>query len=194
MVLAVAFLLEDNVTDHTSKIVMEAVTTKAETILALKSISLQLETMTSSLSSIVDKLAATPTSQTAPQHLDAHPTCADVVSSGSPLDSQPILAQFNPNILPQKTCMQQCLLCNARMVLVEVDASCANAPQNCLPTGSFKLYKHMNTFLAEVNKVLAAMVAIDGVAPSPPKTLIQSLIPLMQGAYLFELDSVESAK
>ncbi|KAH0591561.1 hypothetical protein H2248_001617 [Termitomyces sp. 'cryptogamus'] len=51
----------------------------------------------------------------------------------------------------------------------------------------------MNGYLAQIDKATADMAAVDGVPPIPPKTMIRGVKPLERGAYLFELDSVESA-
>ncbi|KAG5729868.1 hypothetical protein E4T56_gene13863 [Termitomyces sp. T112] len=68
--------------------------------------------------------------------------------------------------------MQQHLLYKAKTILVEVDTLCADAPWNCSPPGDFELCKKVNTHLAEIDKAMAMIVSIDGVASPLVKTLM----------------------
>ncbi|KAH0579629.1 hypothetical protein H2248_002479 [Termitomyces sp. 'cryptogamus'] len=141
-VLAAAFLLEDDTTDQMSGVTADAVaakvldrvggvvdhlsssseftaatsTSQAETTLALKGISSQLENIASSFSDVVEQLSAVPI----PNTTASKPTWANVAAAGSHSGTTG-RCPIQPGIPIRHTRMQQRLLRNARTVLVEVD-------------------------------------------------------------------------
>ncbi|KAG5334273.1 hypothetical protein C0989_003570, partial [Termitomyces sp. Mn162] len=108
VILAVAFLMEDDIINQIwgnhrgcslQEFVSATSTSQAETTMSLKSISIQLETVVSSLGAVVKKLVTMP----APSIALAKLTWAKIASAGPPLSTQPISAQFKPGIPAQAT-------------------------------------------------------------------------------------------
>ncbi|KAG5719556.1 hypothetical protein E4T56_gene14208 [Termitomyces sp. T112] len=202
-VLAVAFLLEDDVTDQLAEAIAKIVAGKfasatsssqAKMTLALKTMATQLAATqpaaaTTSLTDIIAKLTSSPIA--CPGALQPMPstTWASVVVT--PADQVP--NRFNPIISPQHMWLQQKMLCNARIVLIEVNSADPTAPQDCMPNGFFELHKHLNKHLAEIDKAMADMSAIDGVVSSTATTWVQGISALLRGAYLLEFDLAKSA-
>ncbi|KAG5726925.1 hypothetical protein E4T56_gene6280 [Termitomyces sp. T112] len=163
-ILAVAFLLEDDITDQKADVITEAVATKvldwvnnivnhltsstefasatgtsqAEKTLALKEISGQLQSVSSLLNN-----AAPP-----------RPTWANIAAAHTPGHTLQIPTQFNLDLLMQHTCLQQHLICDSKMVLIEVNTKNLTFLQDCSPNSTFKTCKRLNMHLAKVNKAL----------------------------------------
>ncbi|KAG6884250.1 hypothetical protein C0993_012782 [Termitomyces sp. T159_Od127] len=189
-ILAVALLLESNIIDSTLKAIANAVASKilkhvkpvvhhmassadftsangtaqAETTLALKGVSAQLESITSSLGNVILKLSALPSPTPSPTPPGASgPSWADIARS-QPLT---IPSKFNPGAPPQHIQMQQQLLHDAKTILIMINTASADAPGDYTPTANFKLCSHLNKMLAEINKSGTDLAAIGGVPPPP---------------------------
>ncbi|KAG6895737.1 hypothetical protein C0992_012918 [Termitomyces sp. T32_za158] len=197
-ILMVAFLLEDDINDkvlatladaiaskvikHVEPIIHHAAksvdfisangTSQAETILALKGVSSQLELVTNSLNDVVSKLATmSPPSLPSHQPLPPHPTWASIAGSTPPSVSP----DFNLSAAPQHTRLQQRLLHDAKTVLVAVDTVSTNAPVEHRLAANTDLHAYINKLLSEIDKTGADIAAIDGVPPTPSKTHVQGI-------------------
>ncbi|KAF5376429.1 hypothetical protein D9615_008638 [Tricholomella constricta] len=219
-VLAVAFLLEDDITDSISDALADAVAAKtlsrlesatdkltssaafssatdtqqAETTLALKTVSTQLADVTTSLNLLAAKMS---TSIAPPP--PSQPTWASVAGTEPRPSPPPQLptTTFNPSAPDQHTRLQQRLLRAARTILIEANPVDDLAPTDRSPTGNYLLREAMNKDLAGIDTSLAANGYITDEGDSTPepgtKTLIRGISSLDRGAYLFEMDSAESA-
>ncbi|KAF5375879.1 hypothetical protein D9615_008261 [Tricholomella constricta] len=220
-VLAVAFLLEDDIADTVSDALVDAITTKAldrldtatekltssatfssaldthqaETTLALQTVSTQLAGVTASLEVLAARLN-TPSS--VPTSTQQQPTWADITrSSPVPSASPPAPKAFNPSAPDQHTRLQQRLLRGARTVLVEANPDDDLAPVDRSPTGIFEIRQAMNKELDALDKSLGAnsFITEEGeAAPAETRTYVRGISALDRGAYLFELTNADAAR
>ncbi|KAG5349489.1 hypothetical protein C0989_003477 [Termitomyces sp. Mn162] len=200
-ILAVAFLLEDDITDQKADVITEAVATKvldwvnnivnhltsstefasatgtsqAEKTLALKEISGQLQSVSSLLNNAVSKICSMPLAPAMQSQAPPRPTWANIAAAHTPGHTLQIPTQFNLDLLMQHTCLQQHLICDSKMVLIEVNTKNLTFLQDCSPNSTFKTCKRLNMHLAKVNKALVNMAAIDGVAPHPDLTWVRGI-------------------
>ncbi|KAG6884600.1 hypothetical protein C0993_009680, partial [Termitomyces sp. T159_Od127] len=164
-VLAVAFLLEDDVNDKISNSLADAVaakvlncvdpifhrvtssldfatasdTTRAETTLALMAVSAQLTAVSTSLGKTASKLSAPPPpASPAPlptQPEPPHPSWASIAAASPTV----VPAAFNPKATPQHTRLQQRLLHDSRMVLITVTTASTDTTSEHTPTTNSEL-------------------------------------------------------
>ncbi|KAG5350341.1 hypothetical protein C0989_011405 [Termitomyces sp. Mn162] len=215
VVLTVAFLLEEDVNNKLLDTLVNMVTSKvlecmkpvvhcialtldfasandtaqAETTLALKSVLAQLKMVSSSLNNIVTKLSTTPLPPTS-QPATTHTLLWVDIASTKPTS---VLATFNPMLSDQHTHLQQRLIYSVKTILITAEPSCTNAPLDHSPTMSYKLWGHINKLLTKIDKSGANLAAINGVAPTPAKMVVCSISWIKRGAYLFKLDTMDSA-
>ncbi|KAF5375541.1 hypothetical protein D9615_009144 [Tricholomella constricta] len=220
-VLAVAFLLEDDITDCISDALADAVTAKAldrldsaaaklsssaafatatdtqqaETTLALQTVSTQLAGVTASLSDLADRLNASPLSTPT---VPAQPSWASIARSspGPPIPSAPS-ATYDPSAAEQHTRLQQRLLRGARTVLVETNPDDDLAPTDRSPAGTYAVRMAMNKQLMELDQALGAnsFITEEGeAAPAETQTYIRGMAALDRGAYLFEMATPDAAR
>lgn len=156
---------------------------QAETTLALKDVSTQLLSTTSSI-----KEALTNASMTPPTTNPKCPTWAEVTAT-----KPSIPTEYNPNLPTQHTQLQQRLLHEAKMVLIVVDTTALDVPVNHSPKANLDLRTHINKLLAEVDKSCADLASVDGVASPPTRTLLKGISWLKRGAYLLKFDTADSA-
>ncbi|KAG6894405.1 hypothetical protein C0993_011606 [Termitomyces sp. T159_Od127] len=177
VILVVAFLLEDDITDQlaiadavASKVLVQistvtnklasssefaeaTSTAQAETTLALKDVSVQLASVTTLLNSIATKLTSTPPMETKTPQLTT-PSWADIVALGWQQGPQQIPSKFNSDLAIWHTRMQQWLLCNMKTVLVKINMGDPTMPLDQSPNGTVELCKHVNKHLAEITATL----------------------------------------
>ncbi|KAH0579411.1 hypothetical protein H2248_002272, partial [Termitomyces sp. 'cryptogamus'] len=199
--LTVAFLLEEDIKDWLSDTLAQLVagkvlewvdlviscmfsmlnfmsashTSQVETMLMLKEACMDLVNLTKSLSKTTNNLAniMAPTLVGA---TNATPhTSWDKIAALLPHPTIGIPAEFNPMLAPKLTCLQQHLL----------RGSCMK--------GNAELHDRTSKLLCEIDSAGANLVAIDGVAPEPTKTIVQGVQSLGRRGYLFELDSADLA-
>ncbi|KAG6882616.1 hypothetical protein C0993_009844 [Termitomyces sp. T159_Od127] len=217
-VLAIAFLLEADITDQVSSTLVDTFLTKAmgrlsslvvklgstaeflvandaqraESTLALKSTSETLAGVTTSLEAMVSKLASPP------QQPIMLPTWASIAKASA--------TQPNPNPLNQPTAVsalppedkvqvQQRVLRDARMVLIKFNPMDNAAPSDLTISGTAKLCKSLNKTLKELDsKETALAAAEDGeVEVSTPRTHAIGLKLVNAGVYLTEFDTADLA-
>ncbi|KAF5378885.1 hypothetical protein D9615_006982 [Tricholomella constricta] len=220
-VLAVAFLLEEDITDCIADALAEAVTAKAldrldsatskltsstafstatdtqqaETTIALKTVSTQLAGVTASLSDLAAKLNTTTPS---PSSTLEQPSWADIArSSPGPAPPTAPSAAFNPSATEQHTRLQQRLLRGARTILVEANPDDDLAPTDRSPAGTYAVRLAMNKQLEELDRALEgnSYITEEGEsAPAESQTYIRGLAALDRGAYLFEMSTTDAAR
>lgn len=209
---AVAFLLEDNITDNISTALADAVAAKVKS---------QLEGFSSELSSNINFLRANTTQQaatsvdlkeTATLHATTASTLAEIstkLASNTPLprdnpqwpsiqETQPRpppsslpSPSYDPAAPPQHTLLRQRLLQAARTILIEVDPASPTAPKDRSQKANYNLREEMNKHLARLDK-LENEFQFDDSAPTI-KTSIRGIQALERGAYRIDFDSSDSA-
>ncbi|KAG6895114.1 hypothetical protein C0992_003109 [Termitomyces sp. T32_za158] len=204
-VLAVAFLLEDDVTDSTAETIAQAVAAKVLD---------RIGPVTTSLSTSVEFAAAASTTQAettlalkdaATQLVAATVGWPDHPAPHGRTSLQPTArrlhltrphppATFNPSLPAQHTRLQQRLLRDAQTVLIEVDATNKTSPQDRSPNGNHELRKRINKHLSEIDKTMNDLTADKGSATAATHTWIRGISALARGAYLLEFDTADSAE
>ncbi|KAG5732431.1 hypothetical protein E4T56_gene8390 [Termitomyces sp. T112] len=199
VVLTAMFLLEDDVTNQVAEVLAGAIASKVlscvgniidHLLSALKFVaatSTSQAKITLTLKGISAQLESALLPHTQPPHPGT--SWANIVAS----NPNPVPSLFNLSIPDQHTRMQQQLVYSAKTVLVDVDVSSVNAPQDHLLNGIFELHKKVNAYLVEIDSAMAVMAAIDGAVALLVKTSVWSITALDHGGYFFELNSAESA-
>lgn len=218
-VLAVAFLLDDDITDNVSDALVEAIATKtlsrlesttdrlassaaflsatdtdqADATLTLKGVSAQLAIVTASLEVIATKISES----TGPPPAQPQRTWASAAATATQLPPPSLPpAAFNPAAADDHTRLQQRVLRAARTILIEVDSADDTSPTDRSPAGNFAIREAMNRKLAELDKEADSNGEInaEGQSLMENTTLIRGITALERGAYIFEMDTADTAR
>ncbi|KAG6874701.1 hypothetical protein C0992_006930 [Termitomyces sp. T32_za158] len=219
--IAVAFILESDVTDHVSDTLANAVASKtihhlgglieklgslvdfitandathANSTLELKATSDGLEGIFSSLNAVASKLASPPP----PPSVGTPITWVLIASAATP---RPSPVGPSPQIPPSQsllaldiTQIQQRALRDARTVLIQHDPNDPTAPKDLTAMGTSKLHDDLNKLLAQLDKKVANIGETkDGkLIGTAPRTQAIGLKTISGSAYLAEFESADSA-
>ncbi|KAG5337664.1 hypothetical protein C0989_009053 [Termitomyces sp. Mn162] len=210
--LAVAFLLDADVMDHISETLANAVGDKAighleglvkklgsmanflaasdvkcaETTLTLKATSETLKGVTISLGAMaLNTMNPPPLPQALAKASSSPSTLLDITKA-------PAMHDLSHEEVSK---IQQCVLCDARTVLIEFDPNDTEAPSDFMATGSSKLHDDLNKILKRLDeRDMALRKGEDGeIEIVTPQTHAIGLKNLSRSAYLAESDTADSA-
>ncbi|KAG5640709.1 hypothetical protein DXG03_007473 [Asterophora parasitica] len=179
-------------------------TQQAKTTLTLKEASTNLTMVMESLDALSLKLAnyKIPTAPPPPAPATGNqPTWASIIGSSPPMHlpawPAPPPASLNPAVTVQQNCIQQCILCSAWTILIDINKDNNLASTDCTPAANNKLRETLNKELSKLKQklVMLGYVSEEGKSlPNPDhKTHICAISSLECGGYLFEMDLVPSA-
>ena len=209
---AVAFLIEENITDNLSTQLAAAVADKvnallldtkadlataktfleassiqqASTSIELKEVATQHASTTNNLNTLTTKLSTLnlPKEPPSPPHWPSVPT-------SQPPSTTNIPRNFDPKAPAHHTRIQQCLLSTARTILIQTDPKEKFTSQELTLDSISKLRIDINKHLQQLDEVETAWEDEDTI--NRTKTLVCGIRPLDWGAFLLDLDSPESA-
>ncbi|KAG6863463.1 hypothetical protein C0991_005649 [Blastosporella zonata] len=215
--LSVSFLINSDITDHISDTLTEAITAKTEASL------IKLENTTSKLAESANFATANDISRAATsvtldkiaQKLNQVTNTLTTLSNVNPhaanhphfpmgrSNSWADVARVNPLALSSRfynpasntshTRLQQCIICDSRIIRITYLKSDDTVPKDHSPSSLAALRKTINRSLFTIDS--QNISALPSHPPQqPPKTFVRGVTATDKGAFILELDTVESAQ